>query len=53
MNPRGITREQILALTLAAIRAEAQANRPGLRTYVLSLTDDRDLPDRHAHGTRA
>lgn len=46
----GITREPPALLTLAAIRAEALANRGGLHEYVVSLTDDLDLPDRHRHG---
>lgn len=53
MNPVGISREQALALALAAIRAEAQANRACLHGYVLDLTADLDLPDRHPHGKAA
>lgn len=50
MTSAGVTRAQTDRLTLAAIRAAALADRGGLRSYVLSLTDDLDLPDRQPNG---
>lgn len=47
--PAGITQPQADRLTLAAIRAiAARSPESPLRDYVLSLTDDLDLPERGA-----
>lgn len=45
--------DRAVVQTLAKIRAYALADVPCLRGLVIDLTDDLDLPDRHAHGARA
>lgn len=49
MSAQGISSDQAAWLTLAAIRSTAQGAEPSwLRSYVIDLTNDLDLPDRKA-----